>query len=85
MIKDRVLDKKDFLIEYCNTHTMLADNFTKPALQGAQFKKLQRVIMSWDHTSILAISAPNSNEEHVRNKASKPKQKCRSLHMRRHV
>ena len=40
-IKDRV-DKKEVSIEYCPTHSMLADFFTK-SLQGALFRKYKDV------------------------------------------
>ena len=50
-VKDRI-DKKEIRIEYCPTDEMLADYFTKP-LQGALFTKLRRVIMGWDHISLL--------------------------------
>ena len=50
-IKDRI-DKGEFVVAYCPTEKMLADFFTK-ALQGKQFERLRRIIMGWDHISIL--------------------------------
>lgn len=62
-VKDRV-DKKEITIDYCPTHEMLADFFTKP-LQGGLFYKLRRVIMGWDHTSSLQQNQCTSSEERV--------------------
>ncbi len=55
-VKDRV-EKKEIIIEHCPTDKMVADYFTKP-LQGALFNKLRRVIMGWDHISILQKKEP---------------------------
>ena len=50
-VKDRI-DKGEMCVEYCPTHEMLADYYTKP-LQGSLFKKLRNVIMGFDHISTL--------------------------------
>ena len=50
-VKDRI-DKKEMVVEYCPTHEMLADYYTKP-LQGALFRKLRSVIMGFQHINIL--------------------------------
>ena len=50
-VKDRV-DKGEVTIEYCPTHIMLADNFTKP-LQRALFWKFWKVIMGHEPFSYL--------------------------------
>ena len=44
-IKDRI-KKKEVKPEYCPTHSMLADYFTKP-LQGEQFRMMRDVIMGY--------------------------------------
>lgn len=63
-VKDRV-DKGELSIEYCPTHSMLADYFTNP-LQGALFQKLRAVIMGWEHVSTLFNDLKHDlDEEHV--------------------
>ena len=49
--KDRI-DKGEMRVEYCPTHLMLADFFTKP-LMGELFRKLRSVIMGY--TSIFEL------------------------------
>ena len=44
-VKDRI-DKGEMRVEYCPTHIMLADFFTKP-LMGELFRKLRDVIMGY--------------------------------------
>ena len=44
-MKDRI-DKGETRVEYCLTHLMLADFFTKP-LMGEIFRKLRSVIMGY--------------------------------------
>ena len=44
-IKDRI-DKKEIAVEYCPTHLMVADFFTKP-LQGRMFKFFRDVVMGY--------------------------------------
>ena len=44
-VKDRI-DKVEMRVEYCPTHLMLADFFTKP-LMGELFRKLRRDIMGY--------------------------------------
>ena len=50
-VKDRI-DKGEMRVEYCPTHLMLADFFTKP-LMGELFRKLRDVIMGY--TSIFDL------------------------------
>ena len=50
-VKDRI-DKKEMRVEYCLTHLMLADFFTKP-LMGELFRKLRSIIMGY--TSIFEL------------------------------
>ena len=51
LIKDRI-DKKEVKFEYCPTHLMLADYFTKP-LRGKLFKEQRAYIMGWKSISNL--------------------------------
>ena len=44
-VKDRI-DKGEMRVDYCPTHLMLADLFTKP-LMGGIFRKLRSVIMGY--------------------------------------
>ena len=44
-VKDRI-NKGEMRVEYCPTHLMLADFFTKP-LMGELFRKLRDVIMGY--------------------------------------
>jgi hypothetical protein len=44
-VKDRI-DKKELRVEYCPTHLMLADYFSKP-LRGKLFKEQREYIMGW--------------------------------------
>ena len=53
-IKDRI-DKKEVKVEYCPTHLMLADYFTK-ALRGKQFQLQREYIMGWRPISELLQS-----------------------------
>ena len=50
-IKDRV-DKGEVTVEYCPTHHMIADYFTKP-LQGRVFQKFRNIIMGYEKLSAL--------------------------------
>ena len=50
-IKDRI-DKKEVKVEYCPTHLMLADYFTK-SLRGKQFQRQSEYIMGWKPISDL--------------------------------
>ena len=50
-VADRV-KKGEFEIEYCHTHSMLADYFTKP-LQGKLYHKYRDIIMGWKHVRSL--------------------------------
>ena len=50
-VKDRI-DKGELTVEYCPTHLMLADYFTKP-LQGSQFRKFRDIIMGYKPISTL--------------------------------
>ena len=51
-VKDRV-DKGEITIEYCPTHIMLADFFTKP-LTGQLFHRFRDVIMGYKPISTLS-------------------------------
>ena len=62
-VKDRV-DKKEIQIMYCPTQQMLADYFTKP-LQGKLFHNMRRVIMGWDHISILKTYLSSTSKKRV--------------------
>ena len=44
-VKDRI-DKKELKVEYCPTHLMLADYFSKP-LRGKQFQEQRSYLMGW--------------------------------------
>ena len=44
-VKDRI-EEGDMRVEYCPTHLLLADLFTKP-LMGENFRKLRSVIMGY--------------------------------------
>ena len=50
-VKDRI-NKGELTVEYCPTHLMLADYFTKP-LQGSQFRKFRDIIMGYKPISTL--------------------------------
>ena len=50
-MKDR-FDKVEVNIEYCTTHEMLADLFTKP-VQGFLFHKFIDIIMRYKHITTL--------------------------------
>ena len=67
--KDRV-DKGEMSIEYCPTHEMLADFYTKP-LQGSLFRKMRDVIMGYSHISSLKSkdnqSTSSSMKERIEN------------------
>ena len=47
-----IIDKGEMRVEYCPTHLMLADFFTKPLI-GEFFRKLRDVIMGY--TSIFDL------------------------------
>ena len=66
-IKDK-LAEKGITVAYCPTDKMVADFFTKP-LQGAQFRRLRRVIMGMDPVSVLDIRSVDvvATEERVGN------------------
>ena len=44
-VKDRV-DSKEIILEYLETHSMIADILTKP-LQGELFFKLRKLLLNW--------------------------------------
>ncbi len=50
-VADRVR-KHEFTVEYCHTHSMLADFFSK-ALQGKLFQKYREELMGWKHVDSL--------------------------------
>ena len=62
-VKDRV-DKGEITVEYCPTHAMLADYFTKP-LQGALFRKFRDVIMGNRTLDDLELDSVFSLKERV--------------------
>jgi hypothetical protein len=63
--KDRI-DKGEMTIEYCPTHRMLADFFTKP-LQGKLFRMYRDVIMGYRHISELSSIDISTIKERVGN------------------
>ena len=50
-VKDRI-QKKELRVEYCPSHLMLADYFTKP-LQGKLFTTMRNVIMGYEPITTL--------------------------------
>ena len=50
-VKDRI-DKKEVKVEYCPTHLMLADYFSKP-LRGKLFHEQRAYLMGWKPMSDL--------------------------------
>ena len=63
-VKDRV-DKGEISVEYCPTHLMIADFFTKP-LTGKLFHRFRNIIMGYE--SIFSLEEKNfSFKERVRN------------------
>ena len=67
-VKDRV-DKEEFIIEYCNTSTILANFFTKP-LQESFFRRLREFILGWFHGDILQDYVTSLKKERVENLVS---------------
>ena len=53
-------------MDYCLTDEMLAEFFTKP-LQDKVFESLRRIIMGWDHISILKTESMSEFKEHFGN------------------
>ena len=62
-MKDRI-DKGEMRVEYCPTHLMLADLFTKP-LMGELFRKLRDVIMVYTYIFDLDPTLLQSIKERV--------------------
>ena len=62
-VKDRI-DKGEMEVQYCPSHEMLADYFTKP-LQGSLFNRLRDVIMGYKHIDTLKIHKHLSLKERV--------------------
>ena len=62
-VKDRIYKGK-MKLEYCQTHLMLADFFTK-TLMGEMFRKLRRVIMGYTSIFELDPTLLQSNKERV--------------------
>jgi hypothetical protein len=62
-VKDR-LDKKELELQWCPTHLMIADYFTKP-LQGKQFKLLRDLIMGYMHINEFLKEIERSIKERV--------------------
>ena len=69
-VKDRI-DKGEIEVEYCPTHLMLADFFTKP-LTGKLFHTFREVIMGYKSIHSL-IDADSSLKERVGNVSKKSK------------
>jgi hypothetical protein len=65
-VKDQV-DKKKVEIQYCPTHLMLADYFTKP-LQGKLFRSFREVIMGYKHVNELLLDPTFPLKERVENR-----------------
>ena len=61
--KDRV-NKGEFKIEYCPTHRMVADYFTKPK-QGRSFKFMRDIIMGYVSINELSQFEPSPIKERV--------------------
>ena len=62
-MEDRI-DKGEMRVEYCPTHLMLADFFTKP-LMGELFRKLRSVIMGYIYIFELDPTLLQSIKERV--------------------
>jgi hypothetical protein len=62
-VHDRI-QTENINIWYCPTHDMLADFFSKP-LQGSLFNKFRRVIMGYEHISVLHLPTLDSLKERV--------------------
>ena len=62
-MKDRI-DKGEMRVEYCPTHLMLADFFTKP-LMGDLFRKSSSAIMGYTSFFELYPTLLQSIKEHV--------------------
>ena len=56
-VKDRI-DKKELKVEYCPTHLMLADYFSKP-LRGKLFREQREYLMGWRPLSDLIQQISN--------------------------
>ena len=67
-VKDRV-DKDEITIEYCPTHLMLADFFTKP-LSGKLFHKFRDIIMGYKSITTLTDEQFSFKERVGNNKVS---------------
>ena len=55
-------------VQYCPTHEMLADYYTKP-LQGSLYRKLRDVIMGFKH--ILTLKGPNNQTFEMKERIEK--------------
>ena len=60
-VKDRI-DKKELKVEYCPTHLMLADYFSKP-LRGKLFREQREYLMGWRPLSDLIQQISNHEVE----------------------
>ena len=67
-MKDRI-QKGEITVEYCPTHQMLADYFTK-SLQGKSFYAFRDVLMGWKHINSLYELTSSSTKERVENNHS---------------
>ena len=68
-VKDRV-DKGELEIEFCPTHLMIADYFTKP-LQGRQFTLFRDLIMGYKHIDDILSEIRSAAKERVEKKDEK--------------
>ena len=62
-MKDRV-KKREIELNYCPTHLMIADYFTKP-LQGKMFKMFRNLIMGYVHINDILQEIELSDKELV--------------------
>ena len=69
-VKDRI-DNGEFKVEYCPTHTMNADYFTKPLI-GIKFIELRKIIISYKNIFDIDKSLLCPIKERVGNSKEKP-------------
>ena len=61
-VKDRI-DRKEVFVQYCPTHKMLADYFTKP-LQGALFRYMRDIVMGHeDIHNLKCVAKPSFSKK----------------------
>ena len=64
-VKDKV-DEKEIEVQFCSTHLMMADYFTKP-LQGNLIKSICNIIMGYKHIGDSLEDTESTTNEHVGN------------------